>query len=280
MINDVAAAALTAPSLKSYPFPEEDTVLAPFDGAYCRALVLSCDENAGQVHVGYIDYGDEQVVAFSALKAMPTELKEQPRLPLFVILKNWVGEPAPNELIAMKKYLVQISESSQVLKIKSEHYAHITANDVVELFDAISNRSVNKHLKSMIQKRYYLSDFLHKKLEIDPANLLTLFAFNTPRIGDKTMMMMMTCLVDKDIAQFLRDDERTQQFGNAVECEPAYKPKQKEVCVVRIDDKAEGNFWYRCVYQTELVNDRAQVYCIDFDRFYNVRANVIRFLTI
>lgn len=274
MITDVCAAARTAPSLKSYPYPKEDTVLAPFDGAYYRAMVLSCDENAGKVRVGYIDFGNTQDVPFSTLKVLPTELKERPRLTFIVKLKNLKDEPEPNELIAMKEHLEKISElgSAQVLKINSGHGgAHIEANDVVELFDVISNSSVNDQLNSMVQKRYYLSDISQKKLNIDPNDLPTLMAIDTLRIHDN----IITCLLKADLAIFMSDDEQTQKYGDAVKNAPAYKPKPRELCVVRIKE-TDGYFWYRCIYQTELVDDRAQVYCIDYGKIDKVHANNIR----
>lgn len=65
------------------------------------------------------------------------------------------------------------------------------------------------------------------------------------------------------------------RYGESAKNAPAYKPKQKELCVVRIKE-TEGYFWYRCIYQTELVDERAQVYCIDYGKVDTVRQNNIR----
>lgn len=272
LIKDVVAAASTAPNLKAYPYPKEDYVLAPFDGSYYRGIVLACNENAGQVRIGYIDFGNSQDVPFSTLKVLPNELKERPRRTFIVKLKGLKDEPEQNEAIAMKGYLESISENGepQLLKVTGER-AHIEANDTVELFDVISNRSINDKLNSMVQKRYFLSDIKQKVLNVDPANLPVLMALDTMRVADN----IMTCLVKDDVKVFMEGDENTQKYGEAAKNAPAYKPKQKELCVVRIKD-AEGYFWYRCIYQTELVDDRAQVYCIDYGKIDTVRQNNIR----
>lgn len=269
---DVATAAKTAPKLKSYPQPKEDTVLAPFDGEYYRGMVLSCDEDAGKVRVGYIDFGNSQEVPFSALKVLPAELKERPRSAQVVKLKNLKDEPEPNEIVAMKEYLEQISENgkSLVLKITGDR-PHIESNEAVELVDVVSNRSINDHLNSMTQKRFYMSDITQKMLKVDPANMPTLMAIDTQRVGNN----MITCLVKDETQLFLQNDEKTQKYGDAAKNAPAYKPKQKELCVVRIKEE-EGYFWYRCMYQTELVDDKAQVYCIDYGKIDRVRENNIR----
>lgn len=272
LCQDVQAAALTAPKLKSYPYPKEDTVLAPFDGAYYRAMVLKCDENAGQVRVGYIDFGNTQEVPFTTLKLLPDELKERPRLTFMVKLKNLKDQPEEQEANAMKEHLDNISEvgTPQVLKITGDR-ANIETNDRVELFEVISNESVNDVLNGMVQKRYYLSHLNQKILKVDPANLPTLMAIDTLRVGDN----IVTCLVKEDVNVFMEGDERTQNYGEAAKNAPAYMPKQKELCVVRIKDN-DGYFWYRCLYQAELVDDRAQVYCIDYGKVDTVRANNIR----
>lgn len=272
MINDVANAASTAPNLKMYPYPREDYVLAPFDGSYYRGLVLSCDENAGKVRIGYVDFGNSQEVPFSTLKQLPTELKELPRLTFIVKLKGLKDEPEPNELDIMKDHLEKISEtgSAQILKIVGDR-PQIEGNDAVELIDVVSNSSVNDHLNSLVQKRYYVSDLTQKVLKTDPSNVPILIAIDTQRVDNN----MMTCMCKEDVGLFMGHDEKTQTYGDAVKNAPAYQPKKKELCVVRIKEQ-EGYAWYRAMYQTDLVDDRAQVYCIDYGKIDVVRANNIR----
>lgn len=211
-------------------------------------------------------------VPFSTLKQLPTELKERPRLTFMVKLKNLKDDPEPHEVDIMKEHLEQLSENgtAQTLKIIGDR-PQIDTNDVVELFDVVSNTSVNEHLNSLVQKRYYVSDLKQKVLKVEPANVPILIAIDTQRVSSN----MMTCMCKDDVGLFMGNDENTQKYGDSVKNAPAYQPKKKELCVVRIKEQ-EGYFWYRCMYQTDLVDDRAQVYCIDYGKIDVVRANNIR----
>lgn len=83
MAKDVNTAAETAPSLETYPLAK-DFVLAPYDAAYYRGIVLSTNENTGSVRVGYIDWGNTQEVPFTTLRVLPTELKVRPKFTIMV----------------------------------------------------------------------------------------------------------------------------------------------------------------------------------------------------
>lgn len=276
MYQDLQTAAETAPKLKAYPYPKEDTVLAPFDGAYYRGMVLSCNENTGQVRVAYIDFGNSKEVPFSTLKVLPNDLKERPRFAFLLKLKNLKDQPDDAEIKAMKDHLDKLAETSTCEKLKVVgDREYIASGDTVEFFEVISNRSVSDTLNGMVQKRYRLSDIKQKILKIDPANVPLLMGLDTNRVCDN----IITCLPKDDVQTFLTLDEHIQAYGDKVKNAPAYKPMQKELCVVRMKDP-EGYIWYRCLYQTELVDDYAQVYSIDYGRIDTVRANSIRVSTI
>lgn len=273
MIEDIAAAAATAPSLQMDADPREQIVLArSYDRVYRRGMVVSCDENAGMVRVRYIDYGGSEEVPFSALKKLPTELKYRPLHTYMVELKNVNHDAEPNEMADMEDHLKKMVDSQQLLKIAIENRDEIWPHDTVQLIDVVSNRSVNEHLNSLAQKRYYVSDLAQKVLKVDAANLPTLIAIDTQRVDNN----MMTCMCHDDVQLFMEKHEETQTYGDAVKNAPAYQPKKKELCVVGVDDGEGGQAWFRAMYQTDLVDDRARVYCIDYDHINVVRAIDIR----
>lgn len=269
MIGTVSEAALDAPKLQAYPVPREDHVLAPFEGIYYRAAVIRCNKDAGTVYVGYIDFGNRQEVPYASLKVLPTELIELPRYTFMVWLKGVEEEANPNELKAMEEYLNEVSEavdSTKIFKVKGDN-AKIKASDFVELFDIYTNKPLHEHLNGMVHKRYRIAD-LQQKVVNGPN---TLMAPGFDRINEN----IITCILHDDTTAFMEDDEKIQSYGATVKTAPAYKPKERELCVVK-NNEPEGDVWYRCIYQQELVDDRAQVYCIDYGKIIYVRANNIR----
>lgn len=267
LITEVDEASKTAPNLKSYPSRNE-VVMAPFEGMYYRGFVISSNENAGTVRVGYMDFGNSEEVAFKSIKVLPKELKEERRYTFLVNLKNVKEEAEPNEAIAMVNHLESLSEnaSATLLKVKGDK-PDITVKDYVELFHVISNQSVNETLNAMVQKRYRISDLKQNVVK----GSHPLMAIGCDRIHEN----IITCIKKDDVNLFMAGDEKTQTYGESVKTAPAYKPKEKELCVVKIKEP-EGEVWYRCLYQQELVEERAQVYCIDYGKISNARANNIR----
>lgn len=57
LINEVEEVSKTQPKLTVYP-TRNDVVMAPFDGMYYRAMVISCNKPEGMVKVGFIDFGN------------------------------------------------------------------------------------------------------------------------------------------------------------------------------------------------------------------------------
>lgn len=266
LITEVEMASKSAPKLKFYP-SRGDIVLAPFDGVYYRAMVINCNKDNASIRVGYIDFGNSEEIAFSAIKELPKELKEKPRYTVLVNLKNIEGDIEKNEMITLQNYLESLSETgtSALLKVKC-HKAEIVAKDDVELFDVISNQSVNETLNGMVKKRYRISDLKQNIVKDSNCELLVI---------ERTNDNIITCIKKDDVNAFMAGDEQTQAYGESVKNAPAYKPKVKELCVVKVKE-VEGDVWYRCLYQQELYNDRAQVYCIDYGKISNVSANEIR----
>lgn len=150
LLNDTAAAALTASHLKAYPCPKQDYVLAPYEGIYYRALVLSVNELIGSVRIAFIDFGNQEDVPFDTLKVFPNELKERPRLTLMIQLKNVRDDPDVKKALAMKHYLEEISELGMGLVLKANgNGSHIEKNDSVELIDMDSNQSITDRLNRL-----------------------------------------------------------------------------------------------------------------------------------
>lgn len=59
---------------------------------------------------------------------------------------------------------------------------------------------------------------------------------------------------------------------------PAYEPRENELCLAK-EVLFDGDVWYRCECRQELVNDKAQMYCIDYGRIKIVNSNNIRVST-
>lgn len=131
---------------------------------------------------------------------------------------------------------------------------------------------VEEHLNSLVQKRYYVSDLTQKVLKVDAANLPTLIAIDTQRVDNN----MITCMCHDDVCLFMEHHEKTQKYGDEVKNVPAYQPKKEELCVVGMKDGEGGYVWFRAKYQKDLVDDRVQVHCIDYDHTNVVRAIDIR----
>lgn len=173
---------------------------------------MAYDESVGNVRVRYIDFGNSCEVPFNTLRVLPKELHEQvrPCLTFIVKPKNMKDEPESHDRVIMKDRLERISEigSSQVFKITGYNYPHIIMrHDVVELFDVISNRSVNEYLNSLVQKRYYHSDLSQKVLTVNPYNLRTLFAIDTLRV-DNNIMMSSSHVWSKGQCQHIHEKRR------------------------------------------------------------------------
>lgn len=266
LITKVEYAARSAPNLSSYPLRDE-LVIAPFEGAYYRAMAISSDMKSHDVKVGFIDFGNPAVVQFDTLKVLPEELKALPREIIMVSLKNISPDANQNEMQAMKTHLEELCGNEKVLKITGDQ-ATIGARAEVELFDVISNQSVNQTLNAMVSKHYTMDD-IEMNVVRGSGHLLM------PIGEDKLSENYITCIENDKIQKFMAEDESVQQYGVASKNEPAYKPKNKELCVVKFKEDGE-DIWYRCLYQQELVNDKAQVYCIDYGKILKVKGNDIR----
>lgn len=241
--------------------------MAPFEGGYYRAMVINTDPLAGTVKVGFMDFGNAADVQFDSLKELPDDLKEHPRQTIMVTLKNIMTDVDEKELTEMKGHLEEMCVNEKVLKIKGDE-PEIAARDVVELFDVISNQSINEAFNGMVRKRYSLDD-LDKKVVKDSSKLLMLIG------DDKLSENFITCIIHEDVQMFMVGDDAVQTYGKQSKNAPAYKPKNKELCVVKLKEGDE-DIWYRCLYQQELVDDMAQVFCIDYGRINRANANDIR----
>lgn len=147
LLNDTTEAASSASNLKSYPTPKKDVVLAPYDGIYWRALVISCNEYAHTVRVAFIDFGNAEEIPFDELKVLPVELAQRPRPAVIVQLKNVIDNPEPKKAEAMKAYLEEITEICAGIRLKVNGIgSQIERNDVVELIDMDANQSISDRL--------------------------------------------------------------------------------------------------------------------------------------
>lgn len=154
LLNDCAAAALTAPKLDAFPTPKKDMVLAKYERIYYRGMVLACNTLAGLVRIAFVDFGNTEEVPFSELKVLSNELCQRPRLILIVHLKNVNADAEPEQVADMKEYLEKLSESSEKLKVRGDG-AYIEKGDTIELLDIKTNQSINAKLNRILDDMYF-----------------------------------------------------------------------------------------------------------------------------
>lgn len=265
LVNDIQIASEASPKLTVYP-GRNDIVMAPFDGMYYRAMVIKSNRDDGTVKVGFLDFGNADTVLCSRLKALPEELRNHRRLIIWVTVKGMKADITESEQAALEKHLHELMENGKGLLIKSDKQ-EIGQRDEVELYDMITNESLSEALNGLIQKRYIFEDLPRKICNASDINLMI--------ICDRIEENYVTCILKTDVDEFMTIDEKIQSFGAAVKNAPAYKPNIKELCLVEIKEP-EGYIWYRCQYQQELVNEKAQVYAFDYGRIHKVEANNIR----
>lgn len=266
LLRDIDMASKTSSSLTTYPL-KNDMVMAPFDGIYYRAVTISSDKIAGTVKVGFLDFGNSEEVLLTRLKELPEKLQNHRRLVFWVNLKDIDDDIEESDAVTMKKYLEEFMVHGKSVRVKSDK-AEINQRDEVELFDMITNDSISDALNGLIKKVYRIEDLERKTCNGTDVRLMIIG-------GDKIHENYVTCLLDADIGQFMKVDEKIQSYGSSVKNAPAYKPKIKELCMVKIIE-ADGEIWYRCQYQQELVKDKVQVYSFDYGKIHKVHENNIR----
>lgn len=105
--------------------------------------------------------------------------------------------------------------------------AEISARDSVELYDLITNQPISEVLNAMAQKRYRLEDLKEKHVNASDEIIMVI---GSERIAENYV----TCILKTDVNQFMEGDIRAQEYGASVKNAPAYKPREKELCVVEI----------------------------------------------
>lgn len=123
----------------------------------------------------------------------------------------------------------------------------------------------------MAAKRYRIEDLERKIVNATDTELMIV---DTHKFDENVV----TCILKSDVNELMTCDVTVQAYGDSIKNAPAYKPKVKELCVAKIKD-VDGDAWYRCQYQQELIKDKAQVYCIDYGKTSIIRENNIRVST-
>lgn len=268
LVNEVSIAAThkSAPKLTEYP-NKNDIVAAPFEGQYYRAMVVNVNEDKGEVKVGFVDYGNTAVVPFKTLRDIPKDLKEHRRLTIRVHLKGLDSELSANESNELKGVLQRYVDAEKVFKLKSDE-KEIKAKSEIELIDEIDNKSVNEMLAKKTTKRYKLSDIVAKEVNDTNKELMIL---NNQHLKSK----MVTCCLYEDRNKFLKLDKTVQDHGKKLNTAPAYRPNNEEVCLIKMIENDEEN-WYRGLFQQELEDNKAQVATIDYIDIMSPSMNDIR----
>lgn len=217
--------------------------------------------------MGFPDFGNAEDVLFNLCKVLPADFQHQRRLVFTVCLKDIKEDTEENEKIMMQAHLEELCNSFKVLKLKGDK-PEISAKDHVELFDLITNESISNVLNNMMVKRYRIEDLDRKIIN---GNDVELMVIDFQKIDEN----IVTCIAKNDVNKLMECDEHLQHYGDSVKTAPAYKPKVKELCLAKLKDE-DGDAWYRCQYQQELINNKAQVYCFDYGKTSNARENNIR----
>lgn len=257
----------SATALPITGIPEKNQiVLAPFEGAYYRALILSYDRDLDQMSVAFIDYGNTDWISRKSLKNLSEDLLKHRRQPIRVFLKDVEKDVDDDEKANMKAYLKQLEYNE--FKVKSKNPI-IATKSTVELIDMKTDKIINKSVAKLAKERYFETQIQKKQLDVECETVLII---ESRRFAKEAIV---TCVLQSDGTKFSEQHEVIQEYGESIKNDGAYSPRHLELCVVKILEE-DDPIWYRAQYQQQLVDGRAQVALIDYGITDNVLENDIR----
>lgn len=254
-----------AQSIQGIP-ERNEIVLAPFEGQYYRALILSDNRDLDQMSVAFIDFGNTDWVSRKTLKNLPEDLIKYRRQPIRVFLKDVEKDVDEGESEKMKAYLKGLEYNEFKVKSKTPIVA---TKSMVELIDMKTDKIVNKSVAKLAKERYFETHIEKKVLD---AEGVTVLIIENRRLAKEAIV---TCVLQSDGSSFSQQHEVIQTYGESIKNDAAYSPRHLELCVVKILEEDEP-IWYRAQYQQQLVDGRAQVALIDYGVTENVLENDIR----
>lgn len=240
-----------APHLQIVP-ERNDLVLAPFEGAYYRGMVLNADSEI--VEVAFVDFGNTAKVPFSEVKQAPFEVLKYPRYATKCFLKNVEREITESESQAIYSYLKQLEYLK--FKVKCDD-SPIEAKSMVELIDINDDKIINDEIAKMVKKRIYEAQIPRKTVKSTDEMMVLMECRDFP---DKCIV---TGVLKSDLEKFGTHHDQLQKYGESVKNAPAYKPKHLEMCLALVMDAGEA-VWYRAQFQQSLADGRAQFGIIDY----------------
>lgn len=232
-IQTVMKAAETAHTLMD---PEKhDLVMAPFEGEFYRAIVLSSNEN--EVKVAFIDYGNVVWVPKSEIKFLPNELTQHRRHALRVMLKFTCDFDEEESTVLLDQLNRWINYE---FKINTENYGEILKdNSIILLFPGEPVKSLNETLEAATKRNRFMYDMVIKR-QLNVENVKVFVTHVDP--DDETKL---SCVLMNEFNNWREEIKYISHMGNSVFLKkPAYKPRVNELCLVFIK-KDNRNLWFR-----------------------------------
>lgn len=260
-LNDTMA---IAPPMAKYP-GSGDLVAAPFEGDYYRGRVISVDVSNDTVKIGYIDYGNSEEVQFAQLKVLPERFLEHPRFSMRVSLAGIDADIDPDESKNVKNEITKCMENTYTLNGDQKN---IEMNAPVTLINKFDETSLNELMLDKISCRFKVDDLEPKIVNGTDVKLII---YDTSKIESG----LLTCFLSSEKKAVVELEKSIQGFGKKIQMAPAYIPKPHELCLIKEMDDGSP-FWYRAVFEQELIDNMAEIIKLDFMTKARVNMNNIR----
>jgi endogenous inhibitor of DNA gyrase (YacG/DUF329 family) len=243
-----------------------DVLLAPYNGDYCRVMVMNVGEE--KAFVTYIDYGNSGDVLLSDIKKLDHKIRAIKRHTFKVILQN-VQAKCENPDAIM--YLNELIELSTELMLSNCYQTQGAWH--VELIEIQQNRSVNRHLADLSEikeptvddEKIMFTDLVSE--DIRTGENVKLLVTDTSCLADSGVF---SCVANEHLGEYIEILKLVNSYCANVS-DGIYCPRENEMCLVKCDES-----WLRAS-GLELSGDgQPTVVCIDIGNIMKVPVEEIR----
>lgn len=260
MVAEIAEYVLKAK--KQVKIPElDDVVLAPFEGIFYRAQILTIDTpdaKGNDLGVLFIDYGNFSKVSSKNLKKLDYKHRSLKRHAFKVTLKD-VNSRIANE--ASLLYLNSLLENKEKLLVTE---VSSNPNDrIVSLLKISTEENVNKAIVNLsVVEEVSDNDEVVMYEDISPLPLatgceITLFVTDCKHLNSGVI----SCIPADSIPELCQTKKTIEEYGFKTK-DMKYSPIINEVCLILV-----GKSWYRAVVVDQAkVKDSFDFYLIDWCR--------------
>ncbi|CAO1419442.1 unnamed protein product [Diamesa hyperborea] len=255
-------AAYVSKAKKQDTFPEvDDVVLAPFDGIFYRAQILSInapDTKGNDLIVLFIDYGNISKVSSKNLRKLDYIHRQLKRHAFKVTLSD-VNCSIVSE--ASMQYLNDLLSNKENLEVADVIINH---NDrFVTLLKSSTRENVNKTIMklSVVQEvtdneEVVMCDDI-KPLPLPTGQNITLFVTDCNHLDHG----FIGCMPMDSVQALLQTEKAIEEYGFRTK-DMKYSPIKNELCLILVD-----KHWYRAAVVEQLPNtDEFNFYLIDWCR--------------